>query len=537
MTEADLTYDVIIVGAGPAGLAAAIRLKQRQPDCRVCVLEKGAAVGDHILSGALVSGSLASRIFPEHQWHTSPPATVTVTQQYWWWLRSQRAFSLPKGVVPRLLKPAHSNQILSLGDFCRWLAGEATALGVDLFTAQAVAKGWYGETGRLQGVITADIGRDGEGVPGLGFVPGIHIAAQYTLVAEGARGSLTRELEERLKLRTRPQHYALGVKERWVCDHPQWQPGMVIHTLGWPMLHGGGGGFIYAMSERELHLGIVTPLSDSREDFDPYAQFAQWRAHPEIAAMLKGARREGFGARVMAEGGWDAYETPVFPGGALLGSAAGLLDLRQLQGITPAIDSGMLAAEAVSHQLTFTSTTLPRSLLTEYATHLSQGAVGIAMRQAAPIYALLHHLGTRWGVLACGCHYWLRGLHLRLPYAQCHSGDHEVTGRIGPVVLSLEEMRPELNEQLFQARIQVLKGQPGHLRLADGGPAQDYMSNECMGVLQHSCPAGVYQWDGQALVIKHENCLHCKCCDIRDPLQQIHWTPPPAGGGPRYSQL
>jgi len=523
MTSFDLSYDVVIVGAGPAGLGAAIRLKQLKPEIDVCVLEKGPEVGTHLISGALFPQGLCHTIFPDQQWKNSPPSGTPVSFHQWMWLTKNNAILLDQRLIPPMLVLSTPLEIHSLGNYCCWLAEEANALGVDIFPCMPVQQGLYSEQGDLIGV--ACVGSD-EGDPGC------CIAARYTLVAEGARGSLTRELEERYQLRHKPQQYALGFKARWVSDHPRWRTGEVIHTQGWPLLRRGGGGFLYASSETELHMGLVIPLNDKNAQFDPLERFNLWCAHDTIRAQLDGARRIGFGARVIAEGGWDALAKVIFPGGALIGCAAGVLDLRRQQGILPAIRSGQIAAQAIFNNQSDRNTTAP--LLKEYESTLQQSEEVASLYDAAPIRATFSRFGSFVGMLGCALHYWLRELHVSVPYWSDPRADHQQI-RINSVLHPHEQ--GNRTQLLFDAGIDARGITTLHLKFKGHSPASECHSPLSQSVLHHSCPAGVYRIENGHFSVQPENCLHCKCCDVREPQQQLRWTTPQGGSGPRYQGL
>lgn len=513
----DLEYDLVIVGGGPAGLAAAIALKQRQPALQICLLEKAARLGAHQLSGALVPDNLLDELLPGGLAALS--LATPVTEHEWRVLGRRSAWRLPGGLLPPALRLAPGLQILSLGDLCRTLGAEAEALGVEIFTGQAVVAGCYGADGRLEGVQTGDLGRDPQGQATTAFAPGIRIGAPCTLVAEGARGSFSGELIRRfgLKRQAGPQHYAMGFKELWRSDVPRWQPGAVWHTLGWPGSRGAGG-FAYAASPQVLHLGWVMPLTRGATTQDPYAGFEQYKCHPWLQQLLIGAQRQGFGARLLDEGGWAAQGALRFPGGSLLGCCAGLLDLRQRQGIANAITSGLQAA--LSYLAVDGAS---------YDTVLRAGPVGQALRQAAPVGPALSRRGGS-GYLAV--HYWLQALRPTWGLPLLRYGHHGGGNGAVEAPATLAQAR---DQALFDARLHS-PAQPCHLQGRQGS-LQAYREPRALQVLSRCCPGGVYQLVAGRLQLQPENCLHCKCCEVQDPGRWVRWTPPEGGSGPRYTGL
>ena len=556
----DLHYDVVVVGAGPAGLAAAITLKQQSPELGVCVLEKGAYCGAHQISGALVPQDLLAELFTQGSWSKAPPAMTPVTRHHWWLLGKRWQLTLPEQLLPKALRPQEPLAILSLGALCQWLGDEAVVLGVDLFTSQSVVAGCYDHEA-LVGVRTGELGRQPDGSPGPQYCPGIRIGAHLVLVAEGACGSLTRELTARFDLQggAAPRHYALGFKERWQLPAGRMESGAVYHTLGWPVASAGGGGFAYGSGEDTLELGWVVPLEHGDGKLDPYACFEQFKQHSAIAPWLEGATRLGFGARTLSEGGWQGLGRLSFPGGALLGCAAGLLDLRRQQGVAPAIISGRLAALQAIPLLRAGDSARDPSMLTPadpppdlggYDRTVRTGPLGQALRQAAAIKPVLARLGSYLGAAYLAMHYGLWQWGIKLPCwslprhsallrrerERCfgESYDFSLPAVAEPSLLLAREAA------LFQANIAVGEG-PCHLHY-QGSELGSELGSECADplltrLLPATCPAGVYHYHQGKWHLQPENCLHCKACEARDPSGKVCWTPPDAGSGPRYQQL
>lgn len=532
----DLEYDVLIVGAGPAGLAAAVRLRQLQPERSVCVLEKGPEVGAHLISGALVPADLLSQTFPEAAWQQSPPALTAVRASHWHWASATTDWPLPEALLPQALRGGADLAMLSIGALARWLAAEAQALGVEIFCEQAVVAPLWDANGALAGVLTAPLGLGPDSQPNAQTVPGIRIGAGYVLVAEGARGSLTRQLEDHFSLRAgvEPPHYALGFREIWQHPATPWPVGEIHHWLGYPLADEAGGGFAYFNAAGEMQLGWLVHLDYRDPTLAPDALFAAFRAQPRIAAWLDGAERRSFGARVLAEGGWAALGQLTFPGGALIGCAAGLLDTCQRMGLPHALASAVLAAESVSVAL-FAGRRQDR--LADYQAAVRNGPIGQSLRKAEPVRAAFSRFGGRLGPVMLSGWFHLARFGLRLPWSTDYVADHlssQVNYRRSGGIPAVSPADQEA--ALYAARLQVNQ-EPAHVQLlADywRRPEWEGEAADLRQVLLHCCPGRVYQATQDGLQIQAENCLHCKCCDIKEPLQQLRWTAPAGGAGPRY---
>lgn len=545
-----LQFDVLIIGAGPAGLAAAIRIKQLDAqsgrDTKVCVLEKAASFGAHQLSGAVVDTRALGELIPD--WlDRGAPAGTAVDSERFWLLGRQRAFSLPVGLMPPQLDN-HGCRIMSLGKLCQWLASEAEALGVDLFAGFNASAPAYDEHGRLRGVITGDAGLDRHGKPKAGYAPGVLIEAAYTLVAEGSRGSLTRELEIQFDLRRAadPQQYGLGLKELWQTPpgSPH-QAGTIWHTLGWPLGGDkGGGGFVYQQEGGQVAIGFVVHLNYRNPYLNPYGEFQRFKTHPLIAGLLAGGKRIAYGARSITEGGIQALPELAFPGGALIGCAAGFVNVPRIKGIHNAMKSGMLAAEAAHAALGQGRST---DLLADYPASLRASWIWRDLDAVRNTKPMLSRWGTLAGTLATGAELWLAHLGVRLPWTLRHrEADHQ-TLLPASDCQPIDYPRPDgklsfaLSDSLMLANLAHDEDQPCHLVLADPGRVVSYNLPRYAAPETRYCPAGVYEIveepQGPRLQINATNCLHCKTCDIKDPGQNITWRPPEGGSGPNYSGM
>lgn len=531
-----LSYDVLIVGAGPAGLAAAIHIKQLSPSTTVCVLEKAATIGAHQLSGAIVPTDYLAPLTSAKKLAIAPPEATPVNTNQWCWLTKKSAIKLPSWLLPPAFRhsTAQPEQLIQLSSVCRWLGDEALNLGVEIFTAQAAVSAIHNEQGCVIGVMTGEMGCLEDGSSGPQYTPGIAIYASYTLLAEGAKGSLSRDITKQFGCAAKtPQHYGLGFKERWYLPKGGLVAGQVIHTMGWPLGNNSGGGFLYAFSEHELAVGLILQLDYRNATLDPFSLFQQFKQHPSVASLLEGAECQGFGARTLAEGGWQSLGKLTFPGGAFLGCAAGLLDLLNQQGIPHAIQSGALAAKACVMAL---SAGRSHDELSAYELDIKNGPIGKSLRKAAAIKPALGTFGGIIGTAYVGLHYWLNHVGLCLPTFQYRRVDHEhaQASKDMPQETGIALHR---DNSLYLARIKHNETQPEHLHLADGQFAHNYTDSQAKKLLCYCCPAGVYVEENDQFIVRANRCLHCKCCEIKDLKQQIHWTPPEGGSGPAYIGL
>ena len=539
-----MEYDVVIVGAGPAGLAAAIRLKQLSPEIAVCILEKGSEVGAHILSGAVVDPIALDELIPDWKDKCSP-LTVPVTQNLHWVLTKSGKYNLPHLLMPGFLdnKGAYT---VSLGNLCRWLAGQAEELGVEIFPGFAAAEILFNDDGSVKGVATGDMGiaRDGTRKPA--WQPGMEIHARYTFMAEGARGHLTKELTRMFDLRATsgPQVYGLGIKELWDVPANQHQPGRVIHTQGWPLDDAWGGGFLYHQENNQIAIGFVVALDYQNPTLSPFEEFQQWKTHPAIAGEIAGGKRVSYGARAINEGGWQAVPTLAFPGGALIGCAAGFVNVPRIKGSHTAMKSGMLAAEAAHAAI---QADRRGDLLDDYEPAVRSSWIAKELKSVRNAQPAVAKFGALWGTIYAGADLWLNHLRVGVPWTFKHHPDHATLRRKDQVhvktypkpdgVLTFDRL-----SSVFLSNTNHEEDQPVHLTLKDA--AVPITVNLALYDSPESryCPAGVYEIVGQEqgdprLQINAQNCVHCKTCDIKDPTQNINWVVPEGGGGPNYPNM
>ena len=543
MDREAMAYDLVIVGAGPAGLAAAIRAKQAAAaegrELSVCVLEKGAEVGAHILSGAVLEPRALDELLPDWAALGAPLATQAGEERFLF-MTERRSFRLP--TPPQMQN--RGNWIISLGAFCRWLAGQAEALGVEIYPGFAAAEVLI-EEGRVVGVATGEMGVARDGTRRADWQPGMELRAPYTLFAEGCRGSLTKTLEARFGLRDEacPQTYAIGIKELWEVPAASHRPGLVLHSIGWPLRPDTyGGSFLYHWGENLMSYGFVVGLDYPNPYLSPFEEMQRFKTHPDIAPFFAGARRIGYGARALNEGGLQAIPRLVFPGGALIGCCAGFLNVPKIKGTHTAMKSGMLAAEAVVQALGADD---PPPVLEAYPRALEASWVWRELRAARNIRPAFARFGLWGGLAYAGLDtYLLRG---RAPWTFRHRPDHASltpAAEAAPIaypkpdgVLTFDRL-----SSVFLSNTNHAEDQPVHLRLADPARAITVNWEKYRSPETRYCPAGVYEIVGAeegrpALVINAQNCVHCKTCDIKDPTQNITWVTPEGGGGPVYATM
>ena len=539
--------DVVIIGGGPAGLAAAIRLKQVKDDLEVVVLEKGSEIGAHILSGAVVDPKALDELLPEWRDQGCPMAETPVTDNWHWVLTKNKQFSLPHLMMP----PFMSNKGTytgSLGNMCRWLAEQAEALGVMVFPGFPAAEVLFDDNGAVRGVVTQDMGIAEDGSHKADFQPGMEIHAKYTLFAEGARGNLTKKMKAKYALDAdcEPQIYGLGIKELWDIDPDKHEPGRVIHTQGWPLSETStnGGGFLYHQANGQVALGLVTWLNYENPYVSPYQEFQRWKHHPKIAEILEGGKRVAYGARAINDGGWQAVPKLAFPGGALIGCAAGFVNVPRIKGSHTAMKSGMLAAESIAAAIEAGNA---NSELMEYDTAVRESWIADELKKVKNVLPAVEKYGDDIGTILGGIDMWMRQFKIGLPITMKLTQDYKYLQR-ADLFKPIDYPKPDgvlsfdrLTNVSFSYTNHA-EDQPVHLKVCDMELQKRSELEVFAGPSSRYCPAGVYEWileEGKEpkFLINSQNCVHCKTCDIKDPNQNIEWTTPEGGGGPNYPNM
>jgi electron-transferring-flavoprotein dehydrogenase len=547
MTRESMPYDVAIVGAGPSGLAAAIRIKQQSPDTTVCILEKSAEVGGHILSGAVIDPKALTELFPDWQARGAPMG-VAVTENHHWVLSEKGKTDFPHFLMPPMMNNTGC-YTASLGNLCRWLGTQAEQLGVEIFPGFAGSEVLYNDDGSVKGIATGDMGVAKNGSHKSGYQPGMEIHAKYTLLAEGVRGSLSKQIMKKYSLRAgvQPQTYGIGLKELWDIDPKKHKAGMVIHTQGWPMAHDYAGGFIYHQENNQVAIGYVVSLDYANPHISPFDEFQRYKTHPAIREMLEGGRRVAYGARAINEGGLQSIPKLTFPGGALIGCSAGFLNVPRIKGSHGAMKSGMLAADAIIDKLK--SQSQGGDEITAYTDSFKSSWLYKELHSVRNFRPLLAKLGMTIGTMAAGIDLWINqlGLGFLTPWTLGHHDDHSAIKRKDQMP-KISYPKPDGKfsfdklSSVFLSNTNHEEDQPVHLRLTD--PDVPVKINLALydEPAQRYCPAGVYEIVGQAdnaprLQINAQNCVHCKTCDIKDPTQNITWVTPEGGGGPNYPNM
>ncbi|OLB75971.1 MAG: electron transfer flavoprotein-ubiquinone oxidoreductase [Alphaproteobacteria bacterium 13_2_20CM_2_64_7] len=540
-----MEFDVVIVGAGPAGLAAAIRLKQLSPDVTVVVVEKSSEVGAHILSGAVIDPVGLDRLLPDWRGEETPIKTKVSADRFYW-LSASRALRLPNFMLPPLMNN-HGNYVVSLGDVCRWLATKAEASGVEIYPGFAAGEVLFDASGAVTGIVTGDMGVARDGHHKDSFTRGMELRAKYTLFAEGARGSLTKVLEQRFGLKEgrEPQKFGLGLKELWQVAPDKHHPGLVQHTLGWPLDNRtGGGSFLYHFDDRLVSVGFVVHLNYENPYLSPHEEFQRFKTHPLVRATFDGGKRLAYGARALTEGGWQSVPKLAFPGGALIGCAAGFMNVPRIKGSHNAILSGMLAAEDVAAAL---KAGRRNDELADYEAAWRSSAIGADLwkvRNAKPLWS---RFGTALGIPLGGLDMWTNTAGFSLFGTLGHGKPDWATLKPAAQCTPIAYPKPDGSltfdrlSSVFISNTNHEEDQPAHLKVADLALQKASEHDRYGGPSARYCPAGVYEWVEEGgsprFVINAQNCVHCKTCDIKDPNQNITWVPPEGGGGPNYPNM
>ena len=549
-----MEVDVVIVGGGPAGLSAAIRLMQlaseNEYEITVCVVEKGSEIGAHILSGAVVDPIALGELIPDWK-EKGAPLNTPVTENLHWVLSKTSKSTLPHFLMPPLL----SNDgcyTLSLGNLCRWLAEQAEALGVEIYPGFAAAEVLYDLDGAVKGISTGDMGLQKDGTPGPNHEPGMELHAKYTFFAEGARGHLSKGIISKFELNneSEPQTYALGIKELWDVTPEKHIEGRVIHTQGWPLKETVGGGFIYHQENNQVVIGFVVALDYENPHLSPFDEMQQFKTHPEIRPLLEGGRRVAYGARAINEGGLQSVPKLTFPGGALIGCSAGFVNVPRIKGTHNAMKTAMLAAEAAFASIKAGSE--GGDELTAYEEGWKKSWVYTDLHKVRNARPALAKFGIRLGTLYAGFDMWLNnlGLGFLLPWTMGHHPDH---AQLKPAAdcPKIEYPKPDGEitfdklSSVFLSSTNHEENQPVHLTLKDDAVPVAINLGKFDGPEVLFCPAGVYEYidddagsaDSKKLQINAQNCVHCKTCDIKDPTQNINWVVPEGGGGPNYPNM
>jgi electron-transferring-flavoprotein dehydrogenase len=545
-----MDFDVVIVGAGPAGLAAAIRLKQLSSDVSVVVVEKGSEVGAHILSGAVVDPAGLDTLVPEWRTEDDRPLKTAVERDEFMFLTKNSGVTMPNLFFPKFMSN-HGNFVGSLSNVTKYLAVKAEALGVEIYPGFPASEVLYDDKGAVVGIATGDLGIGRSGEPRDDYTRGMELRGKYTIFGEGARGSLTKTLIDRFKLNAHSDHqkYGLGVKELWQLSPDRFQAGLVQHTMGWPLPNkAGGGSWLYHFDDHLLSVGFVTHLNYENPTLSPFDEFQRFKTHPMIRETFEGAKRIGYGARAIMEGGWQSVPKLVFPGGCLVGDSAGFVNVPRIKGSHNAVLSGMQAAEAIAQAL---ESGRQGDELTAYENGWRDSAIGQDLKRVRNVKPLWSKYGTLVGVGLGGADMWANTLLGTSLFGTLKHGkpDHaclKPLAEVTPIVYPKPDGKLTFDRlsSVYLSNTNHEEDQPPHLNVKNlelqkasehdvyGGPSARY------------CPAGVYEWvadaaqsDGVRYQINAQNCVHCKTCDIKDPNQNINWVTPEGPGGPNYPNM
>ncbi|KWV56487.1 electron transfer flavoprotein-ubiquinone oxidoreductase [Bradyrhizobium macuxiense] len=541
-----MEFDVVIVGAGPSGLSAAIRLKQLNPELSVVVVEKGSEVGAHILSGAVIDPAGLDKLVPDWREDADCPLKTQVKDDRFYWTTSQGWFRIPNFIMPPLMNNHHC-YIGSLGNVCRWLAPKAEALGVEIYPGFAAAEVLYDDKGAVRGIATGDMGIARDGTHKDSYTRGMELLGKYTLFAEGARGSLSKQLIAQFKLdaNSEPPKFGIGLKEVWQIDPAKHKKGRVQHTLGWPLKDKtGGGSFLYHYDDNRVAVGFVVHLNYDDPYLSPFDEFQRFKTHPDVRELFEGGKRLAYGARAITEGGYQSVPKLSFPGGALIGCAAGFVNVPRIKGVHNAMGSGMLAAEHVAAAL---GAGRAGDELVDYENAWRSSAIGKDLFKVRNAKPFLSKFGTMFGMVLSGFDMWCNTLGFSLFGTQSHAKPDRKTldpaRQHQPITYPKPDGKISFDKlsSVFLSNTNHEEDQPVHLKVADMNLQKTSEHDVFAGPSNRYCPAGVYEWveeaSGPRFQINAQNCVHCKTCDVKDPNGNITWVPPEGGGGPNYEAM